>query len=70
MPTRTLIKRADRRHREFTDRIDRAKTERDLLFALVGWLMAEFHKIPHPRRPHWIARWKQLAAEMNEETRR
>jgi hypothetical protein len=69
MPTRLPIRRADRRVREFTSRIDTAKTERSVVFAAVGWLMAEYYKISHLRRPHWINRWKALAQEMNEETR-
>ena len=69
MPTRLPIRRADRRVATFTKRIDTAPTERSRVFALVGWLMAEYYKIPHLRRPHWIGRWKALAQEMNEETR-
>lgn len=69
MPTRLPTRRADRRLHTFTKRVDQAPTERSRLFALVGWLMAEYYKIPHPRRPHWISRWKALAREMNEETR-
>ena len=69
MPTKVPTRKADRRVREFTSRIDTAPTERSRVFAAVGWLMAEYHKIPHARRPHWINRWKALAKEMNEETR-
>jgi hypothetical protein len=69
MPTRVPTRRADRRIQEFTKRINTAPTERSLVFAAVGWLMAEYYKIPPARRPHWIGRWKALAQEMNKETR-
>lgn len=69
MPTRLPVRRADRRVKEFTRRIEAASTERSRVFAVVGWLMAEYHRITPARRPHWIGRWTDLARQMNEETR-
>jgi hypothetical protein len=69
MPSRTPVRRAARRTREHTERITTAPTDRSKALAAVGWLMAEFHKIPHVRRPYWISRWVALAQEMNKETR-
>lgn len=69
MPSQVPVRRAERRVKEFTGRIDRAATERSRVFAAVGWLLAEYYKIPHLRRPHWLDRWKALAKEMNEENR-
>jgi hypothetical protein len=70
MPTQVPARRADRRVREFTSRIHAAATERSRVFAAVGWLMAEYYKIPPTRRPHWIDRWMGVATEMNQEARR
>lgn len=67
---RLIVRRADRRLHLYTGRLMSARTERAWLFAVVGWLLGEYHAADVDRRQHWKTRLRKLAEEMNEEARR
>lgn len=67
---RVPVRRADRRLDLYRSRITAAKTEKALLFVIVGWLMGEYYAADQARRPDLRSRLIREAERMNEEARR
>lgn len=71
MPT-LPVRRAERRLSLYRARLAaaRTKTEKTLLFVIVGWLLGEYWAAGDTRRPDLRNRMIRLAEQMNEEARR
>jgi hypothetical protein len=55
----------------YRTRLGAARTEKALLFVIVGWLLGEYYATTEPeKRHHWKTRLIAMAEEMNKEARR